>query len=581
MRRFALVLSLALVAASAPTLSTVASAAPPMPPAPAAAEPAAVPDQLLVGYDIGASAAERADARGQAGARRLEDVVQGDVDRRAVELVALPAGSDRDAAIRRFEQNPNVAYAEPNWIVTHQATADDPYYTDGSLWGMYGDGTSPVNPYGSQAGEAWAAGNTGSVPADSGPVVVGVIDEGIDINHPDLADNIWINPGEIAGNGTDDDDNGLVDDINGWDFASNDASVYDGTGDDHGTHVAGTIAGIGGNELGVAGVAWNAKLISAKFLGPDGGYTDDAVKATDYLTNLKKRGINVVASNNSWGGGGYSQALYDAIQRANVAGVLFVAAAGNGGRDQVGDDNDRTPHYPSSYSNSNIIAVASITSSGARSSFSNYGATSVDLGAPGSGIYSTLPEGTYGSYSGTSMATPHVTGGAVLAAAGGAVDAAAIKHRLLGWAYATSSVSQTVTGGRLDLSSIGKDPVNRAPVASDDSYSVTQGSTLTVKAPGVLDNDIDPDDDALDAAVADPAPNGLSFSPDGSFTYTPPADTSSPVRFTYTASDPSGATAPATVTITVTTPKTKGGGGGSSGGGSGGGKPSGRGASTK
>ncbi|MFP5576771.1 MAG: S8 family serine peptidase [Acidimicrobiia bacterium] len=556
MRRFALVLSFALVAASAPILSTVASAAPPNA-APPAVEPAAVPDQLLVGYDIGTSAAERADARGQAGARRLEDVVRGGADRRAVELVALPSGSDRGAAIRRFEQNPNVAYAEPNWIVTHQSETNDPYYTGNQLWGMYGDGTSPANQYGSQAGEAWAAGNTGS---DS--VVVGVIDEGIDISHPDLATNIWVNPGEVAGNRVDDDQNGFVDDVNGWDFANNDASVYDGTGDDHGTHVAGTIAGIGGNEQGVAGVAWNAKLISAKFLGPNGGYTDDAVQAVDYLTDLKKRGVNVVASNNSWGGGGYSQALYDAIGRANTAGVLFVAAAGNGGRDQVGDNNDATPHYPSSYTNANIIAVASITSSGGRSSFSNYGATSVDLGAPGSGIVSTLPDGKYGSYSGTSMATPHVTGGIILAATQSPLlDPAGLRNAILLKATPTDGLEgNTVTGGRLDVSTFGGNTKsgNTPPAADPESYTTPQGSTLTVPAPGVLDGDHDPDGDRLSASIQTlPTSGTLTLKADGSFTYKPNRKFTGTDSFTYTADDGRGGTATATVTITVVASTTK------------------------
>lgn len=158
------------------------------------------------------------------------------------------------------------------------------------------------------------------------------------------------------------------------------------------------------------------------------------VKAVDYLTVLKTRhGLGVVATNNSWGVGGYSQALYDAIELADKANILFVAAAGNGGSDGVGDDNDTTPHYPSSYTNENVIAVASITSTGDKSSFSNYGATSVDLGAPGSGIYSTLPSNSYGSYSGTSMATPHVTGGAALyAASHSAATAEEIKTAILG-----------------------------------------------------------------------------------------------------------------------------------------------------
>jgi PKD repeat protein len=289
--------------------------------------------------------------------------------------------------------------------------------------------------------------------------------------HTDLAANAGVNPYEIAGNGKDDDGNGYVDDVYGWDFDGNNNTVFDGTADDHGTHVAGTIGAVGGNGKGVAGVCWNIKLLNAKFLGRRGGTTANAIKAVDYITDLKGRhNLNFVATNNSWGGGGYSQGLYDAIERAKDANILFVAAAGNGGSDGVGDDNDAVPHYPSSYANANIISVAAITSSGARSSFSNYGAASVDLGAPGSGIMSTLPGG-YGSYSGTSMATPHVTGAAALyAAANPGAGAAAVKAAILGAVAPTASLAgKTVSGGRLDVSSFtggGGGGSNAPPTAS-------------------------------------------------------------------------------------------------------------------
>lgn len=287
-------------------------------------------------------------------------------------------------AVQLLRGLPNVEYAEPNYIYNHFATSNDPYYTNGSLWGMYGDATTPANQYGSQAGEAWAAGNTGS-----NTVIVGVIDEGIMKTHEDLSANIWINPFDPV-DGVDNDGNGYIDDTNGWDFDGNNNTIYDGAQDDHGTHVAGTIGAVGGNGKGVAGVNWNVKMISAKFLGRNGGTLTNAVKAVDYITDLKTRhAMNIVATNNSWGGGGFSQALQDAIERANAAGILFIAAAGNDT-----NNNDVTPSYPSSYPNANIIAVASITSTGGLSSFSNYGATTVDLGAPGSSIYSTLPDAT-------------------------------------------------------------------------------------------------------------------------------------------------------------------------------------------
>ncbi len=349
---------------------------------------------------------------------------------------------------------PGVEFAEPNFIYTHQATSNDPLYTNGSLWGMYGSATSPANQFGSGAGTAWANNKTGS-----SSVIVGIIDEGYMTTHADLSANVWVNPFETV-NGRDDDGNGYIDDVNGWDFAANDASVYDGTADDHGTHVAGTIGARGGNGAGVAGVCWNVKMVALKFLGADGGSSTAAIKAIDYLTDLKTRhGLNIVASNNSWGGGGFSQALQSAIGRANNAGILFVAAAGNGGSDGVGDNNDQTANYPSNYTNANVIAVASITSSGALSSFSNYGAQTVDIGAPGSGIQSTLPyTGTtpaYGAYSGTSMATPHVTGAiALYKSINTSATASQIKSAILNAGAATSSLSgKCVTGDRLRVSS--------------------------------------------------------------------------------------------------------------------------------
>jgi subtilisin family serine protease len=303
---------------------------------------------------------------------------------------------------------------------------------------------------GSNAAAAWAAGSTGSK-----GVFVGIIDEGVQTTHPDLDANIWTNPFD-AKDGIDNDGNGYIDDVNGWDFANGDNSVYDGgkggNVDDHGTHVAGTI-GAKSNGAGVVGINWNVTMISCKFLGRSGGTSANAIRAVDYLTDLKSRHrLKIVASNNSWGGGAFSQALYEAIERANKADILFVAAAGNGGRDGLGDDNDRTPHYPSSYTNANIISVASITSTGAKSGFSNYGSTTVDLGAPGSGIYSTTAASIYESYSGTSMATPHVTGAiALYASVKPTATAPQIKNAILTSAVPTTSLNgKTITGGRLD-----------------------------------------------------------------------------------------------------------------------------------
>ena len=357
-------------------------------------------------------------------------------------------------AIAVLKDLPEIEYAEPNWIYQHFDVLPDTYYSNGSLWGMYGDTTSPSNQYGSQAGEAWAAGKTGS-----SSVYIGIIDEGYMYNHEDLTANAGTNPGEVADNGADDDHNGLVDDINGWDFVNNDKTIFDGVDDDHGTHVAGTIGARGGNGIGVAGVVWNVKIMSAKFLGNNGGTTANAIKAVDYFTALKTRSVNpvnIVATNNSWGGGGFSQGLYDAIARADAAGILFIAAAGNDGL-----NTETSTSYPSGYSNANIIAVASINKTGGLSSFSNYAVTKADLGAPGEAIYSTVPKRSkgkiisgYASYSGTSMATPHVTGACALyASTHPGSSAIQIKAAILSSIVPTTSLSgKCVSGGRLNVS---------------------------------------------------------------------------------------------------------------------------------
>lgn len=420
---------------------------------------AAVSNQVLVQFSADSSPAERAAARGRIGAAREEVVVAANRrndGRGDLELLRLPPGQAPAAAIRALAGDRAVEFAEPNWIYQHGATATDPLFTNGSLWGMYGDVSSPANPFGSQAAEAWAAGNTGF-----GSVFVGVIDEGIMRLHEDLTVNVFVNQFDPV-DGVDNDGNGYVDDIHGWDFDSNNNSTYDGTQDDHGTHVAGTI-GATGNGVGVVGMNWQVTMIPAKFLGRRGGTTANAIKAVDYLTDLKTRhGFKIVASNNSWGGGGFSQGLLDAINRGGDADILFVAAAGNGGSDGVGDNNDTTASYPSNYqciangSYDCVVAVAAITSGGAKSGFSNYGSATVDLGAPGSAIYSTLPgkgnSSRYGSYSGTSMATPHVTGAVALYAAGHLnATAAQIRSAILGSALATASLAgRTVTGGRLN-----------------------------------------------------------------------------------------------------------------------------------
>ncbi|AFK03801.1 peptidase S8 and S53 subtilisin kexin sedolisin [Emticicia oligotrophica DSM 17448] len=413
------------------------------------------PNEVLVKFKTGVSESKKSEILDKIGGKLKEKILTklmerfGDND--GIQLVQIPMNALE--AIARVKDLGEIEYIEPNYIYTHDAVSNDPYFTNGSLWGMYGSTTSPANQFGSNAAVAWANGKTGT-----NTVYIGIIDEGYMYTHEDLAANAGVNPGEISGNGRDDDGNGLVDDVYGWDFDGNNNTVFDGTGDDHGTHVAGTIGGVGGNGIGVAGVCWNVKLLSAKFLGSRGGTTANAIKAVDYFTDLKIRsGLNIVATNNSWGGGGFSQALQDAITRANNAGILFIAAAGNNS-----SNNDATANYPSNYNVPNVIAVASITNTGGLSSFSNYGATQVDLGAPGSGIFSTVPASSkgkiissYASYNGTSMATPHVTGAAALyASVNAGASAATIKNAILSSVTPTASLSgKCVTGGRLNVGS--------------------------------------------------------------------------------------------------------------------------------
>ncbi|MBN1602366.1 MAG: S8 family serine peptidase [Chitinispirillaceae bacterium] len=297
-------------------------------------------------------------------------------------------------AIQKLSRDPNVEYAEPDYIVKAINTPNDMYFSQ--LYGMNNQGqTGGKADADIDAVEAWDS-FTGS----PDEILVGVIDTGIDYLHPDLTDNIWKNPGEVPDNGIDDDGNGYIDDYYGWDFAYDDKDPSDGYG--HGTHCSGTIAGKGNNGIGVTGVMWDAKVMAIKFLDDSGsGAISDAIDAVNYATIM-----NVNVTNNSWGGGGYSQALEEAI----AASGIFIAAAGNGYQ----SDNDMYPYYPASYTLDNVIAVAATDHNDHLADFSNYGLNSVDLGAPGQEILSTVPNNGYELYSGTSMATPHVTGAVAL-----------------------------------------------------------------------------------------------------------------------------------------------------------------------
>lgn len=253
--------------------------------------------------------------------------------------------------------------------------------------------------------QAWTY-NTGSK-----DVVVAIIDSGIDLTNKDLKNNIWTNPGEIAGDGIDNENNGYVDDVHGWNFNNNTNNVQDGYG--HGTHIAGIIGAEGNNGVGVAGINWHVSLMALKFFDDKGvGWTSGALSAMDYILMMRNTyHINIVVANVSWGGGiGFSNTLYNKISQLNDSGILLTAAAGNNG-----SDNDITARYPSCFDIDNVISVGALGYTGTYlASYSNYGATSVDLAAPGGAILSTIPWNNYGYMSGTSMAAPQVAGAVAL-----------------------------------------------------------------------------------------------------------------------------------------------------------------------
>ena len=336
--------------------------------------PEYVPGEVLIKYKSSVSASSIKESQAQFGImtiRKFKYI--------GVRHVKLPTDLSVEDALEIYRNDPNVEYAEPNYYryATSTTPPDDTYFEN--LWGLNNTGQSVNGTSGTadadiDAPEAW------DIATGSSDIIIAVIDSGVDYNHQDLSVNIWSNTGEIADNGIDDDGNGYVDDVRGWDFVNGDNDPIDSN--DHGTHVAGTIAAKGNNTTGIMGVCWTAKIMPLRFLNAFGsGSSADAISAINYA-----RGNGAKIINASYGSIDYSQSEKDAISIAGSAGILFVAAAGNDGT-----DNDTTHHYPSDYDLSNMISVTATDQDDALCSFSNYGAVSVDVGAPGENIYSTRP----------------------------------------------------------------------------------------------------------------------------------------------------------------------------------------------
>jgi subtilisin family serine protease len=333
-----------------------------------------VPGELIVRFQTGADRADVLAPRRAAVRRNL--AVPG------VSLIRLQAGDDIRRAAAALERDPHVLYAEPNYVFHTSLIPDDPGFDN--TWGLRAI----------SAPAAWDT-TTGSA-----AVTVAVVDTGIAAAHPDLAPNVWTNPGETA-NGLDDDGNGRVDDLHGWDFASGDANPNDDNG--HGTHVSGTIGARGNDAYGVPGVTWNVRLMPLK--AADAAGTLQTAWITDALTYACAKGARIVNGSFGGSGGATIKAAIDACPT-----TLFVFAAGNDGT-----NNDVSPKYPCAYDAANILCVAATDDFDDLADFSNYGYDSVDLAAPGVDIVSTVP-GTWAFHSGTSMASPHVAGAAALVA---------------------------------------------------------------------------------------------------------------------------------------------------------------------
>ncbi len=428
------------------------------------AAPSMVSGEVLIRFKQGASDPDVRAIMADLGATRVKRFA-----RIQTEEQRITRRSVADA-VSRYRNDPAVEFIEPNWIVHADLVPNDPLFPQ--QWSLSNSGQTGGTP-----GADVAAVPAWDVTTGSPDVVIAIIDTGVDTTHPDLAGNIWTNPGEIPGNGVDDDGNGLVDDVHGYDFLNLDADPTDDNG--HGTHVAGIAAARGNDGAGIAGVTWRATILPLKFLGPDG--TGPISAAIDCIEYAVSKGARIL--NNSWGGYDFSAALELAIQHANDAGALFVAAAGNDA-----ESLDSFAHYPASFREPNVIAVAATDERDQLAAFSNYGLTTVSIAAPGTNILSSFAGGGYQVLSGTSMSTPLVSGAlALLESEFPALTAEQAKSILVHSADPVPGLAGLVTsGGRLNvarmlggLDSIAPSPVADLAVARADANRLTLRWTAT------------------------------------------------------------------------------------------------------
>ncbi len=473
-------------------------------------------------------------------------------DKLSIHLLKLPPGLPAEVVIKRFTSDPDVEYASLDYLVQADVLPNDPRL--GDLWGLHNTGQSGGTVDADiDAPEAW------DISTGSSGIVVGVVDTGVDYNHEDLAANVWRNLSEIPGNGVDDDGNGYVDDFYGIDAYNGDSDPMDDN--NHGTHVAGTIGAVGGNGIGVVGVNWQVRLMALKFLGASGsGSTSGAIECINYAVAMVNRGVNVRVLSNSWGGGGYSTALEDAIQTAANSGILFVAAAGNSAT-----NNDASPHYPSSYDVPNVLAVASTDRYDLRSSFSSYGLATVDVAAPGSSVLSSISNNQYASFSGTSMATPHVSGiAALILASSPAMSYQALRKLILFSSDSVPSLSDLVlSGGRVNANNaLRRGGTSLRIFRTTTTFSASTGETLRLEVMAGLYGDPVPGI-SVAAAFSDGSPSlalrddGVApdtTANDGMFTGSWVAGNVGSVVITFTASAPGLSSATTTMSGGVTYP---------------------------